>query len=510
MKVAAINKSIGYDGVEVHAMHWGYLLDEFAMSITNHRTDEYGGSLENRMRMAREIVTGIKQECGSDFPVIMRLGLKSYIKGLNKASFDGSEEAGRTLEEGIAISKLLEEYGYDAIDMDMGIYDSFYYACPPSYIPQGFAIDLYAQAKKAVNIPVLAGSRMQDPFMAEQAIADGKIDGVVLTRPALADADLPRKISAGKPERVRPCIACCQCFRRGLDSDEPVLCAVNPELFREYDKKLRPAVEKKKVMIVGGGAGGMEAARAAKLCGHEVELYEKSSRLGGLMWPAGEQKMKVEMHQLINWYTGELDRLGVPVHLNTEVTTDMIKAAAPDVVILSAGSEPSKMQFISGVDKPQVIDCVTALMDKDSVPGQNVVVIGGGHVGCETAAELMLSRGKTVTIIELADKLLSSPLVPSTIRMCLTDMMDFYGVKAMTGSSVQSINDGSVTVRNAQGETVSVPADNVVLAAGFTPNPSMAGELYGLGIEVYEIGNGLPTANVLQATQEGFEIATRL
>lgn len=218
VQAAALMKASGFDGVEVHSIHWGYLLDEFAMEFMNHRTDEYGGTLENRLRAAREIVEGIKQVCGSDYPVTMRLGLKTFIKGFYQASLDGSEEVGRTLEEGIEIAKLLESYGYDALNVDTGIYDSFYYAAPPCYMERGFMLPLAEAAKKAVNIPILCGGgRLDDPYLLEQAIADGKIDAVSLGRASLADPDFPKKVEMGTVERIRPCIVCNNgCLGRAL------------------------------------------------------------------------------------------------------------------------------------------------------------------------------------------------------------------------------------------------------------------------------------------------------
>lgn len=512
VKLAKIEKESGYAGVQIHAMHWGYLLDQFAMSITNHRTDEYGGSLENRLRMTKEIITGIRQECGDDFPVIMRMGLKSYIKALNKPSFDGSDEAGRTLEEGIAICRLLEEYGYDAIDLDMGIYDSFYYACPPSYIQQGFAIDMYAQAKQAVDIPILAGARMQDPFLAESAIADGKIDGVVLSRPSLADPDLPRKVQMGCPEKIRPCIACCQCFTRAMDDDKFVTCAVNPEVYKELHGKIRKAVVAKRVVVVGGGVGGMEAARRARIAGHEVSLYEKGDSLGGLLLAAGAQALKKEIHQLVAWYENQLEELKVDVHLNCTLDVEQIKSINPDTVILATGSSPSKLSFIPGVNKPHVFSCVDALTAKQKEDfGQNVVVIGGGHVGCEVAMELKVNKEKNVMIVELADELMKAiPPVPTPVKMCLTDMAEYYGIDVRCSSSVVEILDDAVVVKQADGSTEKVKADNVVLAAGFKAVESFEQQLYENGFEVYSIGNGAPTANVLQATAEAYEIVNRL
>lgn len=216
----------------------------------NHRTDEYGGSLENRLRAAREILEGIKQECGSDFPVSMRLGLKTFVKEFEQATLTGEEEIGRTIEEGVEIAKLLESYGYDCLNVDTGIYDSFYYACPPMYMPKGYLVELAAKAKAAVNIPILAGGRMNDPDIAETAIRDGKIDAVVMGRAALADSEYPNKVLSGHPETIRPCIACNQgCITRLQQGKQPT-CAVNPAAMREMRFAMRPAVQSKKLSLL--------------------------------------------------------------------------------------------------------------------------------------------------------------------------------------------------------------------------------------------------------------------
>lgn len=233
VEAAAIAQRAGFDGVEVHSIHWGYLLDQFASSLTNRRTDEYGGSLENRLRVSREICEGIKQTCGEDFPVTMRLGLKSYAKGFMQASFDGSDEAYRTLEEGVRICQLLEAAGYDALDVDTGTYDSFYYACPPMYLPRGYMAELAERAKEAVEVPIIVGSRMGDVRLDEKGIEEGRFDAVAIGRPMFADPDLPRKVEAGRPEKIRPCIACNQGCLGRLFAQLPVGCAVNPEVGRD-------------------------------------------------------------------------------------------------------------------------------------------------------------------------------------------------------------------------------------------------------------------------------------
>ena len=292
---AVLMKQCGFPGIEVHAMHWGYLLDQFAMSFMNHRTDEYGGDLENRLRCAREILEGIKAACGSQFVVSMRLALKTYMKGYNQPSLHGEDEVGRTLEEGLEIARRLEAYGYDCLSVDFGQYDSFYYAAPPCYMEKGRVIDLAAAAKKAVSIPILCGGRMNDPDLAAQAVAQGKLDGVVLGRPSLADPAYPQKVAMGCPQEIRPCIGCNQGCIGALKIGRRAGCAVNPRAGRESTFDLTPALEKKTVLVVGGGVAGMEAARCAALRGHAVTLCEGSAQLGGSLRPAGAHDFKREL-----------------------------------------------------------------------------------------------------------------------------------------------------------------------------------------------------------------------
>ena len=379
VKSAKIAKDSGFAGVEVHSIHWGYLLDQFALSMMNHRTDEYGGSLENRLRAAREILEGIKQECGSDFPVSMRLGLKTFVKGFEQATLTGEEESGRTIEEGVEIAKLLESYGYDCLNVDTGIYDSFYYACPPMYMPKGYMVELAAKAKAAVNIPILAGGRMNDPNIAEAAIQDSKIDAVVMGRAALADPEYPNKVLTGHTEKIRPCIACNQgCITRLQQGKQPT-CAVNPTAMREIRFAMRPTVQPKKVVIVGGGVAGMEAARTAAFRGHKVSLYEKNKELGGNLIPGGSHSFKKEVRELNVWYQNELKNLPIELHMSETITAGQLREMNADVIILATGSVPV-MPRVTGVDDPKVLGCMEAFAHPEKV-GQNVVVIGGVLVG---------------------------------------------------------------------------------------------------------------------------------
>lgn len=507
IRAAKVAKDSGFSGVEVHSIHWGYLLDQFALSMMNHRTDEYGGSLENRLRAAREILEGIKQECGSDFPVSMRLGLKSFVKGFERASLTGEEEAGRTLEEGIEIAKLLESYGYDCLSVDTGIYDSFYYACPPMYMPKGYLVELAAKAKEAVNIPILAGGRMNDADIAEAAIRDGKIDAVVMGRAALADPEYPNKVLSGHTERIRPCIACNQgCITRLQQGKQPS-CAVNPAAMREMRYALRPCMRPKKVVVVGGGVAGMEAARTAAMRGHKVALYEKNQELGGNLIPGGSHSFKKEVRELNAWYQNELNGLPVEIHTGEAVTSEQLRNMGADVIILAVGSVPVTPK-VPGIDDKKVLGCMDAFAHPEKV-GQKVVVVGGGLVGCEMALDYA-QAGKEVTVVEALPKILSAG-IPSPIPngQMIPDLFEYHHVKVLEGHRLAAVENGKVVLESG-GQRTELEADSVVIAVGFRPAPSMAQELAGSGAVVYEIGDGNKVSTILHAVWDGYEIGNNI
>lgn len=507
VKASKIAKDSGFSGVEVHSIHWGYLLDQFALSMMNHRTEEYGGSLENRLRAAKEILEGIKQECGSDFPVSMRLGLKTFVKGFEQASLTGEEEIGRTLEEGVEIAKLLESYGYDCLNVDTGIYDSFYYACPPMYMPKGYLVELAAKAKEAVNIPILAGGRMNEADIAENAIRDGKIDAVVLGRAALADPEYPNKVLTGHTEKIRPCIACNQgCITRLQQGKQPT-CAVNPVAMREVRYALRPCVQPKKVVVVGGGVAGMEAARTAAMRGHKVFLYEKNGSLGGNLIPGGSHSFKKEVRQLNAWYQNELKALPVEIHTGEMVTSEQLRNMDADVIILATGSVPV-MPNVPGMDDKKVLGCMEAFAHPEKV-GQKVMVIGGGLVGCEMALDYA-QDGKEVLVVEALPKILSAG-IPSPIPngQMIPDLFEHHHVTVLEKHRLSAVEDGKV-ILESDGQKKVLDADTVVIAVGFRPAPSMAQELQGCGAVVYEIGDGQKVSTILHAIWDGYEVGNNI
>lgn len=505
---AVVAKACGYDGVEIHAMHWGYLLDQMAMALYNRRKDEYGGSLENRLRCAREIVEGIHEKCGRDFPVGMRLGLKTYIKDYDKATLDGTEEAGRTLEEGIEISRLLEQYGYDFLDTDTGTYDSFYYACPPMYNPQGFMIPLAAAAKKAVHIPVLAGGRMQDYEQARVALENHEIDAVGLGRPSLADPDYANKVIAGEVEKIRPCIGCNMgCFRRCVETGEPVSCAVNPQAAREVVMGLKPGDGDKKVVVVGGGVGGMEAARTSALRGYRVTLFEKSDHLGGHIVEAGAHDFKSEIKKLNTWYQRELEDLKVNVKLEHEPCINCIKKEEPDYIVLATGSDVSAPR-IPGLDK--AVSSLDAI-DHPELLGDKVVIIGGGLVGCEIALD-EANHGKDVTVVEALSDIMAAggAGAPYPNKQMICDLFEAKDVKVLTDTKLVEVTEEGAIVEKADGTKELLQCDTVISAMGFRPTPNLKEEWKELGVPMAEIGDATGAGTILKAIWDAYDVANSI
>ena len=508
IEAATVAQACGYDGVEIHAMHWGYLLDQMAMSFYNRREDEYGGSLENRLRCAREIVEGIHDKCGRDFPVGMRLGLKTYIRDYDKATLTGEGEVGRTLEEGVEISRLLEKYGYDYLNTDTGTYDSFYYACPPMYNPQGFMIPLAAAAKKAVSIPVMAGGRMQDYDLAAAAIEAGEIDAVGLGRPSLADPDYPNKVISGRVEDIRPCIGCNMgCFRRCVETGEPVSCAVNPQAARELVVGLKPGEGNKKVAVIGGGVAGMEAARTSALRGYAVTLFEKGDHLGGHIVEAGAHDFKKEIARLNAWYKRELDRLGVKVELNHEPCINCVKKQSPDAVILATGTTPA-MPPIPGLEK--AVTSLDAINQPEKL-GKTVVIIGGGLVGCEIALDAA-NRGKDVTVVEALDDIMAAggAGAPYPNKQMIGDLFESKNVTVLTGTKLSEVTDEGAVVTAPDGDSRLLKADTVVSAMGFKPAANLKDDLAALNVPVCEVGDATGAGTIMKAIWDAYDAANSL
>ena len=506
IKTAPMMKESGFDGIEVHAMHWGYLLDQLGMAYFNRRDDEYGGPvLENRLRAAKEIVEGLHEVCGRDYPVGMRLGLQTFIKGVNKATLTGEGEVGRTLEEGIEIAKLLEKYGYDFLDCDTGTYDSFYYAEPPMYMPQGFMIKLAAKAKKEVSIPLFAGGRMQDYDKAKEALEKGEIDGVTIGRQSLADPYFAEKVMSGEVEKIRPCLGCnLGCFDRLVTKGTYGSCAVNPQAARESIDFLKPIENKKKVVVVGGGVAGMEAARTAALRGYDVTLFEASDRLGGHLREAGAHSFKSEVRRLCDWYVRELKDLpNIDIKMEHAPCIKCIEKEAPDAIILATGSVASAPK-IPGLEKAVV--SLDAINEPEKLE-QNIVIVGGGLVGCEIALD-EAKKGKKVTIVEALDMIMPTG-APYPNKQMMGDLLDYYKVDILLSHRLTEVTDDGVKVQGPEGEK-GIKADTVVSAIGFKPAKSLKEEFAPLGVPIYEIGDATEAATIMKAVWDGYFTANNI
>lgn len=506
IKLAKFAKDCGFDGVEIHGMHWGYLLDQFALAYTNHRTDEYGGDLDGRLTCVRKIIRGIKEACGEDYPVSVRMSMKTYMGGYNKTTLDGSNEMGRGIEESVEIAKRFESWGVDLLNVNSGSYDTFYYCVGPYYMPKGYNLELARQIKAAVKIPVYVAGKMDDPEMCEKAIADGLVDGITLARASLIDPEYPKKVFMGLEKKIRPCIYCTNCIETNLATGKP-LCSVNPAAMNEHNYGIAPAMQRKKIVVVGGGVTGMEAARTCKLRGHDVSLYEAEDHLGGHLTEAGSHPFKDGIAALNKWYQNELKDLGIPVQLNTRLDAEAIKAMKPDAVILAVGSNHF-MPPIPGIDHKKSVNCYDALMHNVEL-GQKVVVVGGGMTGCELAYDLAAFEDKDVTLVEGLPALMSAgPVVPKSVKMMLLDLLDANHVQQVTNHFITAINDeGAVLKNRATDELVTVQADTVVMAVGLKPRPDMTSDFLGAGIEVYKIGDGKQVGNIRSCVAEAYEIA---
>ena len=501
-------KRAGFDGVEIHAVHEGYLLDQFAISMFNLRNDEYGGSLENRLRFAKEVVEEIKQRCGQDFPVALRFSVKSMIKDWREGALPGEEfeEKGRDIQEGLEAAKLLVEYGYDALDTDVGTYDAWWWNHPPMYQEKGLFREYCRMVKEVVDVPVLCAGRMDVPEMAQEAVETGACDIVSLGRPLLADPDYVNKLRSNRYDEVRPCISCQEGCMGRIQEYSMINCAVNPQAARERAMHYEPILKEKKVLIVGGGVAGCEAARVLAVRGHKAVLFEKGDKLGGNLIPGGAPDFKEDDIALAKWYTRQLEILGVEVNLNTEVSAKDILESNYDTVIIATGSKPKV--FALGDDN-RVYTAADVLLEKEN-PGDTTAVIGGGLVGCETALWLS-QQGKKVTLIEALDSLLAinGPLCHANKDM-LEKLVPYNGVDVVTGAKVTSFKDGKLTYETREGDFKKIDCDSVVLAIGYKEENDLYHQLEFEVPEIYLLGDAKKVSNIMYGIWDAFEVANHI
>ena len=510
-KTAKLCKDAGVDGVEVHAVHEGYLLDQFTMAWTNKRTDEYGGSFENRFRFPVEIVKSIKSVCGEDFPVSLRYSVESKVKDFCVGAVPGEAyvEAGRNMAESEKAARYLQDAGYDMLNCDNGTYDSWYWAHPPMYMPQNCNLEDVAHIKKFVDIPVVCAGRME-PDVGAKAVADGLIDGVGVARQFLADGEWVTKLVEDRVEDIKPCICCHNgcfnfCHYKGHANDQDLSdsmglarCAINPETMQSKKYHIVPAKKVKHIAVIGGGIGGMESALLLAKRGHKVKLYEKSGELGGVFLAAAAPSFKEKDRDLIAWYRRDLTKYPIEVKLNTEVT-DLASLGADEVVV-ATGAKANRLPVPGGEKGIQAVDFLRGRREV----GENVTIIGGGLTGCEIAYELFL-QGKHPTIVEMKDDLIAVKGVCLANSSYLRDFFNAYKVPVYLETGLREIKDGSVVVAGKDGKTFEIASDSVILSVGYKPAPIAEKSKH-----VHIVGDASKVGNLRTVIWQAWDVCMKL
>lgn len=512
-------KKAGADAVTLHGAH-GYLIAEFMSPLYNNRTDEYGGSLENRLRFVTEIIEMCHERAGAAYPVIVRYSVNEFAEG------------GRTVQESAAAAKLLEAAGAAAIDLSAGIPNAYIFTNPPNSLgdTRNFLADWSKQVKDAVRIPVICANTIRKKEDVEDILANGKADMVAMARPMLADPDYARKALSGQWEDIRQCLSCQYCFKT-LDGGKSLRCAVNPETGREYMYKGESGRTDSpmKILVIGGGAAGMETARSAALKGHEVVLCEKEDVLGGTVNTAAIPPHKEKLAGLVEWYERQLKKLCICVRKNTKVDDSLIEEIKPDIIVVAAGA--SYARRIPGSGGENVVTAVEALKHPELV-GDNVVIIGGGATGCESAeyfsyrgtelrfkqvkgidGELLYDKiikesgrkGRNVTLLEMMPEIASDmdEFNGKVIKIVLKE----NGVDVLTSMMVEEIREGSVAVKSVlSGEKKVISADTVILAGGLCPEKVITER----EIPVYWIGDSNKPGRIADALYDAYALVKRL
>ncbi len=509
-RTAKMCKDAGVDGVEIHAVHEGYLLDQFTTEYTNFRTDEYGGSFENRFRFPVAIVKAIKAVCGEDYPVSLRYSVVSKTKGFCEGAIPGEKytEVGRDMKESEKAAKYLQDAGYDMLDADNGTYDAWYWAHPPMYMPKNCNLEDVAHIRKFVDIPVICAGRME-PDTAAKAIKEGKIDAMGVARQFLVDGEWVTKLMEDRLEDIMPCICCHNgCFAvshyKGVanagameDTKHMSRCAINPMTMDGGKYDIFPAKKKKTVAIVGGGVGGMEVARIATIRGHKATIYEKTDRLGGVFIPAAAFDFKEKDKALIEWYRKQIKDLNIEVKYNTEITD--ISTLDADEIVIATGSKAKKLN-LPGIER--AVEAIDYLSGREV--GENVVVIGGGLSGCEIAYDLEL-KGKKPVIVEAKQDLMVANNLCLANSSYLRDYFKYKKVPVYLESTVKEIGKDFVIIKGKDGAETKVKADDVIVSIGYNPNPLAKEKRH-----VHIVGDAKEVGNLRTVVWRAWEVAEKI
>jgi NADPH-dependent 2,4-dienoyl-CoA reductase/sulfur reductase-like enzyme len=491
-------KQAGFDGVEIHGAH-GYLINQFMSDYTNRRTDAYGGDIHQRMRLPLSILGRVREYVGDDYPVGFRMNGSDYLE----TKEEEPKAKGMILPIAIEMARILEKNGIDYLHISAGIGETAENACQPMYFPQGYNVYLAEEIKKEVTVPVIAVGSITDPDMAEEIVSKGRADLVALGRALIADPHFCEKARLGRKDDILRCIRCNECaYRTG--SLKKLKCSVNPRAGNERRLAFAPAEQKKRVVVIGGGPGGMEAARVAALRGHEVTLVEKEGELGGKLLPASSPPFKRDLRHLIGYYLRQIQQLGIKVILNQPGSLETIKELNPEVVILATGSE-QMVPGIPGVQKENVFSSLDILSGKRELPGDKVLVIGGGTVGCETAI-FLAQAPKDVTIVEALEEILVEEYNDLN-KAGLVRKLRESQIEILTGCLVDEITGEGVFVKDRKGTRRLLHADAVVLSTGFIPKSELYDTLRCEFNEVYSVGDCVEPRKIFDAVHEAARIA---
>jgi 2,4-dienoyl-CoA reductase-like NADH-dependent reductase (Old Yellow Enzyme family)/thioredoxin reductase len=485
-------KEAGFDFVEIHAAH-GYLVNQFLSPATNLRKDKYGGDLTGRTRLLLEIIQRIKEKAGENFPIICRLNGDDYYEG------------GLTLVDAKKIAQIIEKTGVSAIHVSGGIYDSANgESTAPMWLPRGFMVPLAQAIKSVTRVPVIAAGRINDFRLAEEIVEKGQADLVSMGRALIADPEAPRKAIEHREAEIRPCIACNEGCINMLFLSKPATCVLNAAVGKEEEFRFKPAQRTKKILVIGGGVGGMEFARISALRGHHVSLYERNSELGGQVLMGSVPSYKYELKNIVPYFRHELQRLGIDLHLEEEVTESIVDNMAPDTVCIATGST-SALPNIPGIKSKNVVLATDVLSGKATV-GDQVAILGGGEIGLETGYHLA-EQGKKVTIIEQMKKV-GTEMIPAFNSYVRHKFAEFGG-KLITSAKVTEIKeDGAFYEKD--GERSQEKADTVVIALGTVPNTILVDSLRKRIPETYVVGDAAKRGKIMDAIHGAAEIARKV
>lgn len=487
-------RDAGFDFVEIHAAH-GYLISEFLAPNANRRTDDYGGSFENRTRFLLQILGAIKDRCGADYPVGVRYNGEDYLA------------EGWHLDEAVRLGPLLEAAGADWLHVSAGVYGSMPVTIPSMYVPHGCFVHLAEAVKKAVSIPVIAVGRIKDPVMADRLIAEGRADLVAMGRPHLVDPDLAAKASAGRLDQLRPCIGCCRgCIQSVLSLSEAT-CVMNPELGREYRLgPLQRTDRPKTILVVGAGPGGLACARLLALRGHRVVLAETQDQAGGALILASKPPGRAELWEMVEYHLAELQGLGVDIRLHAAVDEPLVRELQPDVAVVASGANPRMPQLAGLFESGLQLSTVPDVLSGGVVPGSGVMVLGSDQAAMVTAD--FLAQGRRQVAVLGGDHF--APELAPNDRTSLRQRLSDAGVRLFKRASIREFRSDGVVIDHRGGRDTLSGFSDLVIAEGFRPERSTLDLFRKLGIEVHVIGDAKSPRTLLETTAEADELGRAL